>query len=126
MAEDRCDLLCLDLPRAEELRTSQPDLAGLDLAARRLRVLADPTRLRVADALRRGDELCVCDLAWILGRSQNLVSHHLRALREEGLAQSRRDGKVVFYSLTEAGRDLYDRAVAAVRPEQASTTAATA
>jgi DNA-binding transcriptional ArsR family regulator len=49
---------------------------------------------------------CASDLAWISGRAQNLVSHHLRALKDGGLAQSRREGRIVFYSLTEAGAEL--------------------
>jgi len=51
-------------------------------------------------------ELCVCDLAWIAGRPLNLVSHHLRALRGAGLAQSRRAHKIVYYELTSDGREL--------------------
>jgi ArsR family transcriptional regulator, lead/cadmium/zinc/bismuth-responsive transcriptional repressor len=68
--------------------------------------LADPTRLRVAAALAGGEELCVCDLAWIVARSGKLVSHHVRALRAAGLAEHRRDGKVVYYRLTAAGSSL--------------------
>ena len=112
MADDRCDLLCLDLPRAESIRTSlDPDLATG--AAKRSRALGDATRMTVALALREGGELCVCDLAWIAGRAENLVGHHLRALREAGLADSRREGKVVFYSLTETGLLLLDALVGA-------------
>jgi DNA-binding transcriptional ArsR family regulator len=48
----------------------------------------------------------VCDLAWISGRAQNLVSHHLRVLRSHGLVSCRRDGKLVMYSLTDEGRSL--------------------
>jgi DNA-binding transcriptional ArsR family regulator len=89
--------------RAEALRT---DLLGPDaaeLAAARARGLSDPTRLTLAAVLRDGGELCVCDLAWIVGRAQNLVSHHLRVLRRERLVRSRREGKMVLYELTEAG-----------------------
>ena len=50
----------------------------------------------------------MCDLAWIAGRAENLVGHHLRALRAAGLASSRRDGKIVFYALTAQGRVLLD------------------
>ena len=50
--------------------------------------------------------MCVCDLAWISGRSQGLVSHHLRTLRALNLVRSRRDGKLVMYDLTEGGRAL--------------------
>jgi ArsR family transcriptional regulator, lead/cadmium/zinc/bismuth-responsive transcriptional repressor len=111
VADDRCELLCLDLPRAEELRRRRVPLATADEAA--ARALADPTRLTLAVALRDGGELCVCDLAWISERSQNLVSHHLRALREAGLARSRRDGKMVMYGLTAAGISLIDTVLAA-------------
>jgi DNA-binding transcriptional ArsR family regulator len=76
------------------------------VAAARAKALADPTRLLIALALREGEELCVCDLAWITGRAENLVGHHLRTLREAGLAISRREHKIVFYALTDAGRDL--------------------
>lgn len=107
MPGDRCDLLCLDLPRAEAIRQRlRPDLAA-DAAAR-AKALADPTRLLIALALRDGQELCVCDLAWITGRAENLVGHHLRTLREAGLASSRREHKIVFYALTDAGRELLD------------------
>jgi ArsR family transcriptional regulator, lead/cadmium/zinc/bismuth-responsive transcriptional repressor len=54
-------------------------------------------------------------LAWIAERSQNLVSHHLRALRVAGLVASRRDGKMVLYALTAAGRALLETVLAAER-----------
>ena len=107
MPEDRCDLLCLDLPRAEAIRQRlRPEVAAQ--AAGRARALADPTRLLIALALRDGGELCVCDLAWITSRAENLVGHHLRALRAAGLADSRREHKIVFYTLTATGRQLLD------------------
>jgi ArsR family transcriptional regulator, lead/cadmium/zinc/bismuth-responsive transcriptional repressor len=114
---DRCELLCLDLPRAEELRRRRLSLAAAEEAAARARALADPTRLALAVALRDGGELCVCDLSWISERPQNLVSHHLRALRETGLARARRDGKMVMYELTGEGAGLVD----AVRAAQVLT-----
>jgi DNA-binding transcriptional ArsR family regulator len=100
---DRCDLLCLDLPLAERLRASrvEPDVAA-SLAAR-ASALGEPTRLTIALAIRDGGELCVCDLAWIVERAQNLVSHHVRLLRTHGLVRSRKDGKMVMYSLTDEG-----------------------
>lgn len=103
VADDRCDLLCLNLPLAEKLRARRLDLGSAERAARRAGAVADPTRLMLAAALREAGELCVCDLAWISERSQNLVSHHLRALRAAGLVRSRRDGKMVIYTLTSAG-----------------------
>ncbi len=106
MNDERCDLLCLDLPRAEAIRRARLDIGGASDAAGRARALSDPTRIMLAAALREGGELCVCDLAWISERAQNLVSHHLRVLRSKGLVASRRDGKLVMYELTSQGRSL--------------------
>jgi DNA-binding transcriptional ArsR family regulator len=106
VASDRCDILCLDLEKAETLRATRLSAAEAERAAGRARALADPTRLTLAAALAHGDELCVCDLAWVVERAENLVSHHLRLLRSEGLVASRRDGKMVMYSLTSSGREL--------------------
>ena len=103
---DRCELLCLDLPKAEAIRAELPATDALTDPAARMRALGDPTRLLIATALAATDELCVCDLAWVTGRAENLVSHHVRVLRSAGLASSRRDGKMVLYALTDAGRAL--------------------
>lgn len=106
MTDDRCDLLCLDLPLAEELRAKVLDEVQASALAVRAAALGDATRLRVATALAAGGELCVCDLAWITGRAENLISHHVRVLRSAGLASSRRQGKMVLYQLTGAGAAL--------------------
>jgi len=106
MTDDRCDLLCLDLQVAERLRNNRLAPQEADVAAGKARALSDPTRLMLAAALREADELCVCDLAWIAERSQTLVSHHVRALRTHGIVRSRREGKMVMYSLTEEGQGL--------------------
>ena len=106
MNDDRCDLLCLDAPRAEAIREKLLDEDTARAAAEKAKALSDQTRLILAAALREGEELCVCDLAWISERSQGLVSHHLRVLRSHGLVRSRRDGKLVMYSLTGQGASL--------------------
>jgi DNA-binding transcriptional ArsR family regulator len=115
VAEDRCDLLCLDLELAEALRRDRVDLATASAAAAQAQALADPTRLMLAAALGHVEELCVCDLAWIAERSQNLVSHHLRALRSAGLVRSRREGKMILYSLTDIGAALVESVLAPER-----------
>jgi DNA-binding transcriptional ArsR family regulator len=106
MPADRCDLLCLDLPLAEELRQRRLPSSIAQESAMRLDALGEPTRLTIAAALRDADELCVCDLSWIVERSQALVSHHLRVLREAGLVQMRRDGRMALYSLTRSAHEL--------------------
>ena len=122
MSQDRCDLICIDAPRAEAIRERLLTEEAARDAAERAKALSDPTRLTLAEALREGEELCVCDLSWIAGRSQNLVSHHLRPLRSLGMVRSRRDGKLVMYSLTEAGVSLLSAVVGeASQPEPAGT-----
>jgi DNA-binding transcriptional ArsR family regulator len=115
MNADSCDLLCLDLPKAERVRAGLPELVELERWATGAKALGDPTRLAIAIALEAGETACVCDLAWIVGRDERLVSHHLRLLRAAGLAQSERDGKMVMYQLTSRGKTL----VAAVAAEEA-------
>ncbi|HHY25311.1 MAG TPA: winged helix-turn-helix transcriptional regulator, partial [Desulfitobacterium dehalogenans] len=62
------------------------------------KTLGDPTRVRIMDALAKA-EVCVCDLAELLGLSQSATSHQLRVLRSSNLVKYRREGKMVYYSL---------------------------
>ncbi len=100
------ELLHIGRAEAEQLRAArmQPDSA--ERLAGAYRALSDPTRLSLALALGEGRELCVCDLSWIAERAQNLVSHHMKILKSEGLVRSRRDGKMTMYRLTPKGRML--------------------
>jgi DNA-binding transcriptional ArsR family regulator len=65
------------------------------------KALGDPTRLRLVAALAT-EELCVCDLATLLGVSQSAVSHSLRTLRDLRLVRFRRSGKIAYYTLDDA------------------------
>lgn len=75
------------------------------------KALSDPTRLMLAHALREAP-LCVCDLAWVAERPQNLVSHHVQILRRAGVVDGRREGKMVMYELTGQGRALLQAVLA--------------
>ena len=66
--------------------------------AETFRVLGDPTRVRLIDALSSG-ELCVCDLAAAVGLSESAVSHQLRLLRAMRLVRARRAGRLAFYAI---------------------------
>jgi DNA-binding transcriptional ArsR family regulator len=117
VSDDRCDLLCLDLDKAERLRRERLDGDVAVRLAGQAKALSDPTRLTIAVALGATDELCVCDLAWVTERAENLVSHHARTLRTLGLAASRRDGKMVIYRLTETGRVLLEAVLATAKTD---------
>jgi DNA-binding transcriptional ArsR family regulator len=71
--------------------------AGAALAET-FKVLGDLTRVRILDALAQA-ELCVCDLATLLGLTESAVSHQLRLLRGSRVVRARRDGRMVFYAL---------------------------
>ena len=76
--------------------------------ARTFQALSDPTRVRLISALTNA-ELCVCDLAAVLGMSQSAVSHQLRSLRDLRLVKSRRLGREIFYTLDDEHiRELYE------------------
>jgi DNA-binding transcriptional ArsR family regulator len=66
--------------------------------AETFRVLGDPTRVRILDALA-GGELCVCDIASLVGISESAVSHQLRLLRGMRLVRPRRAGRLVYYTV---------------------------
>jgi DNA-binding transcriptional ArsR family regulator len=103
---DVCELLCLDLPKAEALRDALPSTDELEAAALTFKALTDATRLAVLLALADGETACVCDLSWIVGRDEKLVSHHVRLLKSQRIVRSQRDGRMVMYELTEQGRAL--------------------
>lgn len=72
------------------------------------RALADRARLKILLALGDGEELCVCDVAHVLGVSISTASHHLRKLRDLKLLRYRNDGRMAYYSLRDelAGRSV--------------------
>jgi DNA-binding transcriptional ArsR family regulator len=115
---DTCDLLCLDLAKAERLRANLPPTGDLERAAGSFKALTDPTRVAVMLALADGGNCCVCDLSWVVGRDEKLVSHHVRLLKSLGVVRSRRDGRMVMYELTELGAALAG-AYAGVNPSVA-------
>jgi DNA-binding transcriptional ArsR family regulator len=109
--------LCIDEQTAAAVRAGQPREAEAAEAARRLSGLGDPTRLRIALVLRAVGELCVGDTATLLGLPIALCSHHVRALAERGLAEKRRDGKLVRYRLTAEAEALLAAALPAAPRE---------
>jgi DNA-binding transcriptional ArsR family regulator len=86
---------------AERIARAQAHLVPqgtADTLAETFRLLGDPTRVRLLDALSTG-EMCVCDLATLLAHTVSAVSHQLRLLRGVRLVRARRAGRMVFYSL---------------------------
>jgi DNA-binding transcriptional ArsR family regulator len=93
-----CDVEAIDPERVALVMASMIDEATTLGLAEIFRALGDPTRVRILHALA-ASELCVCDLAAILGMSQSAVSHQLRLLRSLRLVRHRREGRMVYYAL---------------------------
>lgn len=100
-ASDLCEVQCVDEIRVQRARRALPAPRTVAMLADTFRVLGDPTRLKLVAALAR-EELCVCDLATLLGVSQSAVSHSLRSLRQLRLVRYRKEGKIAYYSLDDA------------------------
>jgi DNA-binding transcriptional ArsR family regulator len=93
-----CDVFHLDPPKVAALKTRLLPALSVSALAETFRLLGDVTRVRILDALSRS-ELCVCDIARLLGLSESAVSHQLRLLRGMRLVKPRRDGRMMFYTL---------------------------
>ena len=95
---DHCDVFHLDPAKAAVLKRRLMAAGSVSALAETFKVLGDATRVRILDALSRS-ELCVCDIATLLGLSESAVSHQLRLLRSMRLVRARRAGRMVFYAL---------------------------
>jgi len=95
---DLCDAFHADPVKVAAIRAGLPTGATLEALAETFKALGDPTRLRMLTALAEA-ELCVCDLATLVGISESAASHQLRVLRTLRLVRSRRDGRMVHYRL---------------------------
>ena len=94
-----CNVPCFKLGLVKRLRKAMPAEEQLDSLAVLFGVLADRARLRILHALSEADELCVCDVAHVLGVSVSAASFHLRKLRDLGILKRRNDGKMTYYRL---------------------------
>jgi DNA-binding transcriptional ArsR family regulator len=82
----------------EAARAALPGDGCVDRATTLLKLVGDPTRLRLLSALKTR-ELCVCDLAAVVGLSESAVSHQLRVLRAGRVVAFRKQGRVAYYRL---------------------------
>jgi DNA-binding transcriptional ArsR family regulator len=104
MADEEDFLCCCNVIHEDIVRRAKeeaaPDATAADMAEF-FKVFADATRLKIINALLIS-EMCVCDISALVGMNQSSISHHLKILRGARVIKSRRDGKVVYYSLCDA------------------------
>ena len=101
MPDDRCDYMHVHKAIITQVEQDMPDEELLYDLADLFKLFGDSTRLKILYVLF-GSEMCVCDIAQLLGMTQSAISHQLRILKQNKLVRSRRDGKTVFYSLADS------------------------
>jgi DNA-binding transcriptional ArsR family regulator len=97
-ADPNCEAPHLDEGHSAARRSAMMSPRTVEALADTFRVLGDPTRVRILDALSAG-ELCVCDIATMVGISESAASHQLRLLRGMRLVRPRRSGRLVYYAV---------------------------
>ncbi len=102
MAEERdtCEFIHVHEDIVNQVNAAMPDEEILYDLAELFKLFADSTRIKILYVLSEA-EMCVCDIAQLLGLTQSAVSHQLRALKQSKLVKYRREGKTVFYSLAD-------------------------
>lgn len=96
--KDNCEIYCYDEPKVKRIQ-SEMQTKDIFSIAQLFKALADENRAKISYALCQDDELCVCDIANIIGSSVATASHHLRTLHKQGIVKFRKEGKLAFYSL---------------------------
>lgn len=95
---DSCETYCYDETVVNRVSDRIDEISGVELL---FKALADANRLKIAYALSLEEKMCVCDVANVLKTSTANASHHLRYLRDMGITASKKEGKLVFYSLVD-------------------------
>ena len=97
---ESCEFIHVHEDIVAKVTENMPDEETLYDLADLFRLFADSTRIKILYVLFES-EMCVCDIAQLLGMTQSAISHQLRSLKQAKLVKSRRDGKTVFYSLAD-------------------------
>ncbi len=96
--KDICEVTCIHEDKVNHVQDKLKEKKPMDVA-KVFKALSDDTRVKIAYALTLEEELCVCDIANIIGSTTATASHHLRLLRNLGLAEYRKEGKLVYYAI---------------------------
>lgn len=110
-----CDVLAVDEEAVQAALEGRATDEEVTYVADLFQILASTTRLRMVEALA-GRELCVCDLAAVVGVSESAVSHHLRQMRQMRIVAYRKEGRMAYYRLDDAHIEgLFDTGLEHVR-----------
>ena len=114
---ERCDYDVIHEDTVNQVREKMPQEENLYDLAELFKVFGDSTRIKILWALDEA-EMCVCDIAFLLNMTQSAISHQLRVLKQAELVKSRREGKIVFYSLEdEHVKQIFDQGLIHISEE---------
>ena len=106
-----CEVTLVDEKKVSSVRKKMKSETMMQLLSETFRVLSDPTRIKIIFALSQ-EELCVCEITALLGKTKSAVSYHLRILRNMRLVKYRKDGRLIFYTLDDEHiKNLFDEGV---------------
>lgn len=113
--DEVCEIVCIDQKKVASVKKKMKPEITMQRLAETFKVLGDATRTKIIFALSQ-EELCVCDIANLLGATKSAVSHQLRILRNMKLVKHRKDGKMAFYSLDDDHiKNLFDEGLRHVK-----------
>lgn len=115
--EEVCEITYIDRKKVSSVKKRMKPEITMQRLAETFKVLGDPTRTKIIFVLSQ-EELCVCDIANLLGATKSAVSHQLRILRNMKLVKYRKEGKMAFYSLDDDHiKNLFDEGLRHVKGE---------
>ena len=97
---EQCEFMHVHEDIVAQVEKNMPDEEVLYDLAELFKIFGDSTRIKILYVLNES-EMCVCDIARLLGMTQSAISHQLRSLKQSKLVKARREGKTVFYSLAD-------------------------
>ena len=99
--KDTCNVICINKKLVSSLKSQMPSVEDIEDTAGIFSLLGDATRIKIVFSLSKENELCVCDIANILGLTISAASHQLRKLKDKNVVKFRNDGKMAYYSLVD-------------------------
>lgn len=113
--DEKCEVTLIHEDNVKKAINELPDDELIADLSDMFKIFGDQTRVKILMALESG-ELCVCDIAAVMDMSQSAISHQLRVLKQSNIVKTRRQGKVVYYSISDDHvKEIFDIAIVHVQ-----------
>lgn len=113
--DEKCEVTLIHEDNVKKAINELPDDELIADLSDMFKIFGDQTRVKILMALESG-ELCVCDIAAVMNMSQSAISHQLRVLKQSNILKTRREGKVVYYSISDDHvKEIFDMAMVHVQ-----------